>query len=257
MEKSRQFHDLCRLRSTVEAFAVDCWRKSANRTETEKKLNGMVDQLQVSAKKGDYSEFHRIDNQLHRILVESAGLPSLVKCWEAVVDDLDSWIFEVKETYWPNLMALYQEHVLLLEAWGSKDDWVASAATHQHLEAGWYRIAMVQGADLTEIDAIDRANAFISTHFESSLDMEWVARHVSFLSVSHFNRLFRDRTGLSPYQYLKQIRLNRAAQILKSGSEPVSEVAKQTGYSNTSHFVRDFRKKFNVTPLVYRRESAG
>lgn len=256
MKETRQFHDLCRLRSTVEAFAVDCWRKSPTRSETEKKLINMIAQLKTAAKKGDYSEFHRIDNRLHRTLVESTEMPSLVKCWEAVVEDLDAWILEVKEIYWPNLMALVQEHVLLLEAWTSADDRVAESATHQHLEAGWYRIAMARGDTLSEIDAIDRAKAFLSTHFESALEMEWVARHVSFLSMSHFNRLFRERTGLPPYQYLKQVRLNRAAQLLRSGSEPVSEVAKRAGYSNTSHFVRDFRKKFDATPLAYRRQPA-
>ncbi len=254
MDDHRKLHDLCRLRSTLEAFAVNCWRKNKARREIETELQRMMDRLQSAAKQGDYQEFHRIDNQLHRKLIESAGLPSLVRSWEAVVSDLDSWVLGVKETYWPNLMALYQEHVLLLEAWTSKDDWVAEEATHQHLEAGWYRIAMMKGGT-HDIDSVKRAVAFISTHFASDLDMTWIARHVSFLSPSHFNRLFKDRQGISPYSFLKQIRMGRAAQLLKSSADPVAVIAQHVGYKNTSHFVRDFRKKFDITPLRYRQEN--
>lgn len=38
----------------------------------------------------------------------------LLKSWEIVAADLDEWIFNVKQSYWPKLMALYREHELLL-----------------------------------------------------------------------------------------------------------------------------------------------
>lgn len=253
MKETEQLHDLCRLRSTLEAFAVKHWRKNTDRQETGKKLRNILDRLRKLATRGDYPAFHQVDNELHRTLVSSVNLSSLLKCWELVASDLDAWILQVKEQYWPNLMALYREHVLLLDAWQSDDDWVAEQATHQHLEAGWYRIAAMRGKYAPEIDPVERAVAFISTHFASNIEIEWVARHVSFLSVSHLNRLFKERTGVSPHHFLKQVRLDRAAQILRSSPASVSDIARRTGYRNTSHFVRDFRKKFRTTPLVYRR----
>jgi len=38
----------------------------------------------------------------------------VLKSWEIVAADLDEWIFNVKQSYWPKLMALYREHELLL-----------------------------------------------------------------------------------------------------------------------------------------------
>lgn len=253
MKETEQLHDLCRLRSTLEAFAVKHWRKSAGRSDTGKQLKDVLERLRKLATRGDYHAFHKVDSELHRALVSSVNIPSLLKSWELVSSDLDAWILQVKEQYWPNLMALYREHVLLLEAWQSEDDWIAEQATHQHLEAGWYRIAATQGRHAPEIDPAERALAFISTHYASNIEIEWIARHVSFLSVSHLNRLFKERTGVSPHHFLKQVRLDHAAQVLRTSTDSVAAITKRSGYRNTSHFVRDFREKFGITPLVYRR----
>ncbi|MCF7818228.1 MAG: helix-turn-helix domain-containing protein [Kiritimatiellales bacterium] len=231
------------------------WRTGVDRVAVGKQLNSILEQLKSLASQGDYPAFHQMDQQFHRVLVDAAGLPSLSKSWGLVAADLSEWILEVKEVYWPNLMALYQEHVLLFEAWKSEDGWVAEEATHQHLEAGWYRIAVASGQD-HGIDPVERAVAFISTHFSSHLEMEWVARHVSFLSTSHFNRLFRERTGEAPYRFLRNVRLDHAAQLLRSGPDAVAMIAQRVGYRNASHFVRDFRAKFGTTPLAYRRQGA-
>ena len=69
-------------------------------------------------------------------------MPALSRSWEVVSLELDAWILAVKHSYWPNLMALYREHELLLPAWCGEDGDAAELATHQHLEAGWHRRMM-------------------------------------------------------------------------------------------------------------------
>ena len=187
-------------------------------------------------------------------MVVAANLDPLLESWDIVAYALDQWILMVKKSYWPNLMALYREHELLLDAWQSDDDWIAEQATHQHLEAGWYRRTMAEGLGGEDMDPVDRAASFIATHFASRLDVAWIARHVSFVSVSHLSRLFRNQKGISPLRYLKQVRLERAAQLLRSGADAVATIASRVGYRNVSHFVRDFRCKFGVTPLEYRHQ---
>lgn len=248
------FHNLCRLRSTLEAFAVQGWRSGTERERVVDDLRELLKKLKKFASDGDYAAFHQTDLQFHRTLVTAAGLDSLLKSWDIVAADLNEWILWVKRSYWPNLMALYREHELLLDAWLSKDDDVAERATHQHLEAGWYRMRMAEGFRGEDLAPVERAAAFIATHFASPLDIAWVARHVSFVSVSHLNRLFHKRLGISPLRHLKQVRLERAAQLLRSGKDAVATVARRVGYRNASHFVRDFRKMFGHTPLDYRRQ---
>lgn len=248
-----RLHALCRLRSTLEAFAVSRWRSAADRATTGRRLKKLLGRLRESAARGDYSGFHAIDNELHRTMVASANMPVLLKSWELVVDDLEEWIGKVQRVYWPSLMALHREHVFLLEAWCSSDDWVAENATHQHLEAGWYRVAAARGDVRGVIDPVGRATAFMSTHFASGLRIDWVARHVSFVSAVHLTRLFRAKLGISPHIFLRRVRLERAAQLLRSGQDAVSVIAGRVGYRNSSHFVRNFRVEYGMTPLAYRK----
>ncbi|MFA6562216.1 MAG: helix-turn-helix domain-containing protein [Verrucomicrobiia bacterium] len=257
MKDHAHLHDLCRLRSTLEAFAVQRWRASHERERVGGELRRQIGVLKRYALRGDYAAFHAADQQFHRAAVAAANLEPLLKSWEIVAAELDEWILRVKRSYWPNLMALYREHELLLDAWQSEDDWVAEQATHQHVEAGWYRLRMAKGQRAEDLDPVQRAVSFIATHFTSHLDVAWVAQHVSFVSASHMARLFRSRLGISPLRHLKQVRLERAAQLLRSSADAVATIARRVGYRNASHFVRDFRRMFKATPLNYRRRGKG
>lgn len=253
MKDLAHLHDLCRLRSTLEAFAVRQWRRDGRRRRVGGDLRRRLVAMKRLAAQGDYPAFHESDQEFHRAAVASAELDPLLNIWEIVAAELDEWILNVKQSYWLNLMALYREHEILLDAWQSEDDWVAEQATHQHVEAGWYRMRLAEGQGTEDLDPVQRVVSFVATHFTSHLDVAWVARHVGFVSASHLARLFRSRLGVSPLRHLKQVRLERAAQLLRSSADAVATIARRVGYRNTSHFVRDFRRMFKVTPLDYRR----
>ncbi len=253
MRDYAHLHDLCRLRSTLEAFAVRGWRRGNARERIEGDLRHQLGGLKRLATKGDYAAFHKADQEFHRTSVAAAVLEPLLKSWEIVAADLDEWILTAKQSHWPNLMALYREHELLLDAWHGEDERTAEQATHQHLEAGWYRREMAERLGGEDLDPVQRAVSFIATHFAGHLEMGWVASHVSFVSASHLARMFKVKMGVSPLRYLKQVRLERAAQLLRSGADNVATIAGCVGYRNASHFVRDFRQMFAVTPLDCRR----
>jgi len=248
-----RLHELCRLRSTLEAFAVRRWPPGAARVALERELRGHLATLKQLAASGDYEAFHAADREFHRAAVEAAGLPALPQSWALVSLELDAWILEVKQTYWPNLMALYREHELLLGAWCDEDADAAELATHQHIEAGWHRRMMAGQGDNGKLDAVDRAVSFIATHYDRPLDVAWLAANVAFVSPSHLGRLFRQELRVSPLRHLKQVRLERAAQLLCSSADAVADLARRVGYRNVSHFIRDFRSMYGVTPLGYRR----
>ncbi len=251
-ESLEKLHELCRFRSALEVFALDRWRRQADRESASAPLMDWLEKLRHYAIQKDYLAFHEADNQLHRTLVASAGLPVLLASWERTVEELNEWILNVKEYCWPHLISLHREHVLMLEAWHSEDDWVAREATHQHLEAGWYRMLSVQKQFSGRIDPVGRGTSYIRAHYRSQLTVEWLAQHVCFVSASQLRRRFQQQIGISPHQFLKEIRLNRAADLLKTELQPVSTVAAHVGYQNTSHFIRDFRAQFRATPLAYR-----
>ena len=71
------------------------------------------------------------------------------------------------------------------------------------------------------------------------------------LSPSAFAHLFRDVTGRSPYQFLKEMRLDRARELLVDGDFTVARISKEVGYASVSHFISEFRGRFGVTPRAY------
>ncbi|RVU27674.1 helix-turn-helix domain-containing protein [Streptomyces antnestii] len=77
-----------------------------------------------------------------------------------------------------------------------------------------------------------------------------LAERVS-MSSSAFSHLFREVTGKSPYQFVKEIRLNRARELLVEGELTVTQVSRAVGYGSTSHFINEFRSRFGATPRAY------
>jgi transcriptional regulator GlxA family with amidase domain len=65
-------------------------------------------------------------------------------------------------------------------------------------------------------------------------------------------RAFREATGLAPHQYLIQVRVERARQLLADGAAP-SIVAAMTGFVDQSHLTYHFKKHLGITPGHYRR----
>jgi len=77
-------------------------------------------------------------------------------------------------------------------------------------------------------------------HRNSSLDLADVARHAH-LSEAHFGRLFRAEVGVSPMQYLRDVRLNRARELLHRTRLTIGEIAHEVGFRDPAYFSRVFK----------------
>lgn len=82
-------------------------------------------------------------------------------------------------------------------------------------------------------------------------DLETIAE-VACLSKFHFLRLFRQFYGVSPYQYLQQLRIEKAERLLRSPGNSVADVAAELGFENSSSFSRLFKKHRGVYPSQFR-----
>lgn len=91
---------------------------------------------------------------------------------------------------------------------------------------------------------------YMREHLSEPLTVADLAECVS-LSPSAFAHMFRDITGRSPYQFLKEMRLERARELLVDGNLTVARVSKEVGYASVSHFIAEFRGRFGVTPRAY------
>jgi AraC family transcriptional regulator len=73
------------------------------------------------------------------------------------------------------------------------------------------------------------------------------------LSVSQFSRQFKTRTGLSPHQFLVQLRVDAACRLLRNTALPIAELAQQCGFSHQEHLTRVLRAHLGTTPAAIRR----
>jgi AraC-like DNA-binding protein len=105
------------------------------------------------------------------------------------------------------------------------------------------QIAAQQAADTHLADALD----YIDAHLAERLTVTALAAQVN-LSPSAFSRTFREVTGRSPYQFIKERRLHRARELLAEGRLGVGRVSRAVGYASPSHFIKEFRARFGMNP---------
>lgn len=100
-------------------------------------------------------------------------------------------------------------------------------------------------------DRIGKARVFLNAQLSEAVRLEQVAAAVGY-SKYHFCRLFKEESGLTPYEYLTRLRLNEALEELDDETMEVSEIAIRLGFSSHSHFTSTFRQRTGMTPSVYR-----
>ena len=99
-------------------------------------------------------------------------------------------------------------------------------------------------------ERVDRVTALLREHMETPLALEEIARRVG-CSPHHLSRTFSSVTGCTIPQYLRQLRMERAADLLKSGRFNVTETALEVGYSSLSHFIQAFQEVYGCPPGAF------
>ena len=119
-------------------------------------------------------------------------------------------------------------------------------------------------ATTTEEEGVDNALSFQDKHFmeelyklmeeelsNSELDVTRITK-LMLISRTKLYYKIKGLTGETPSNFFRTYKLNRAAELLKSGKYTVSEIADKCGFSTQSHFSVVFKKQFGVTPSEYR-----
>lgn len=94
---------------------------------------------------------------------------------------------------------------------------------------------------------------YIGKNLAAPLDITTLAKR-SHLSVSRFQHVFKEMTGKSPGQYIRDLRLARARQLLIANDFPIKNIAALTGYEDVFHFSRIFKKYCGTSPALFREQ---
>ena len=117
--------------------------------------------------------------------------------------------------------------------------------------ADYFRPASLQPRNAEPV-AITRARKFIQEHQTDDLSLAEVARAVN-TSTIYFCKLFKKVTGLNFTEYLSQLRIEKAKNLLLNPNLRVSEIAYETGFQSLTHFNRVFRRIAGQSPTNYRK----
>jgi AraC family transcriptional regulator len=91
---------------------------------------------------------------------------------------------------------------------------------------------------------------FIEANLGEDFGLAELAANIR-MSPYYFCRLFKQRTGLSPHQFVIRKRIERAQQLLKEHMLTMVEIATKLGFSDQSHFIRTFHRLVGTTPKRY------
>lgn len=99
-------------------------------------------------------------------------------------------------------------------------------------------------------DGIARAIVYMERHLTQKIELARLAECAR-LSPSYFCSSFHAATGMTPWEYLIRLRLEKAKQLLRNSDFTVSEIAQQAGFCDASYLTRLFRRHERMTPRRY------
>ncbi len=99
---------------------------------------------------------------------------------------------------------------------------------------------------------LEKARHYIHEHFAENLTLSTLARCAA-VTPNHLIKLFRERAGVTPIEYVWQVRLDRAMPLLRESGLSISEIAYQIGFKTPFHFARRFRKRYGKSPRAFRQ----
>lgn len=96
-------------------------------------------------------------------------------------------------------------------------------------------------------DTVEYVNSNIS---QSNILIDNIARHLGMSRTAYYTRI-KETTSLSPSDFIRQLRIRHALQLLKQGDLPISEVAFKVGFTDPKYFTKCFKAEMEMTPSQY------
>lgn len=100
---------------------------------------------------------------------------------------------------------------------------------------------------------LSAAREWILANYSAPISLEAMAE-AAMMNSQHFLRMFRDCYGITPHQFVIEVRLTAARQLLTETKQPVSVICRQTGFESFPSFSAIFRQRFGSSPTAYRKK---
>ena len=101
------------------------------------------------------------------------------------------------------------------------------------------------------VSIIEKAREYIDENYKKDISLDEVSREAD-ISPYYFSKLFKQETGRNFIEYLTEVRLRNARELLKNSQYSIKEICAESGYSDPNYFSRIFKKYEGVTPSEFR-----
>jgi AraC-like DNA-binding protein len=104
----------------------------------------------------------------------------------------------------------------------------------------------------TDNRCIRRAIDYLMDNYKNNFSLADLSLEMNY-SPYHFLRIFKAKTGETPFEYLLNIRVEKSRYLLQKTDYSISQISDLCGFSSCSYFTQAFRRKIGVTPSQYRK----
>ncbi|WMC91326.1 response regulator transcription factor [Kineothrix sp. MB12-C1] len=101
---------------------------------------------------------------------------------------------------------------------------------------------------------VEKAKEYISSRYNKDMSLDDVSREVN-ISPYYFSKIFKEETGTNFIEYLTNVRIEKAKELLKDTEYTMKEICSMVGYQDPNYFSRSFKKNVGVTPTEYKEGS--
>ena len=103
------------------------------------------------------------------------------------------------------------------------------------------------------LHTIRPALEYIRKNYNKNISINELAK-ISHISPSYFMGCFKNATGISAVEYICQLRIKTACELIRDSENNISDIALECGFSNLSNFNRQFKEHLGITPSEYKKK---
>jgi two-component system, response regulator YesN len=122
----------------------------------------------------------------------------------------------------------------------------------KEMENSYRVLQQIVNESFNRINTIQEIERYTQKHYKEDLNLKIISEHFNYNN-AYIGKKFKKETGKSYSQYLDEIRMGKAKQLLKDSNLMIYEIAERTGYANLDYFYKKFKRHCGMSPNEYRK----